>query len=97
MIRIFFLLALLTGSLEAKTLHVLLAADTISDIKVAAHEDLKHLRKELSAIADATGMDLEIKELQGAMLRRSEVHSWIEHQPIQQDDVVFFYFTGQIF
>lgn len=94
-IRLFLLLsALFSMPLQAKNLHVLLSADTITDVKLSSFQDLKHLRNEFATIANATGMGLRIKELYGPMLTRKQIEAWIDREPIAEDDVIFFYYTG---
>ena len=80
--------------LEARNFHVLLTADTITDVKRASNKDLKHLKKEAIYIAQATGMKLHLKELSGNQLTQYRFEEWLAKSAILPDDVVFFYYTG---
>ena len=82
------------SQMEAKQIHALLTADTISEVKVASVKDLKHIKKELQSIASATSMNLRTKVLNGTHLTKEQVSHWADNSNIQSDDVVFFYFTG---
>ena len=81
-------------NLEGRNFHVLLTADTITDVKNASNKDLKHLKKEVSHIANVTGMKLCLKELSGHNLTQHRFEEWIAKSEILPDDVVFFYYTG---
>jgi hypothetical protein len=82
------------ASSKQQQIHVLLAADTISDVKKSSHQDLKHMKKELSIISKATGMTLNIKELYNRRLTFKKLKKWILNQKFGSNDIVLLYYTG---
>jgi hypothetical protein len=79
---------------SAKQFHVLLAADTTSDVGKSARQDLKHMKKELAIIAKTTGMTLNIKELYNHKLTYKKLNNWILNKKFGKNDVVLLYYTG---
>jgi hypothetical protein len=84
----------IASQLAAKNFHVLLTADTLTDVKRASNKDLKHLKREAHHIAQVTGMKLYLKELSGHQLTQHRFEEWLTKSEISPDDVVFFYYTG---
>ncbi len=95
MIRIMsIMLCMITFFCEAKELHVLLLADTLTDMKVSSFKDLKHMKKAMKTIAGATRMPLHITKIYGKELTKERVTTWIRQAPIHNDDVFVVYYTG---
>lgn len=82
------------STIDAKELHVLLAADTLSDVKKASKKDLLNMQEELLEIAEATGLTVHVKELFHHKLTFSGISKWIKESDIQPDDIVLLYYTG---
>ncbi|MDB6081540.1 MAG: hypothetical protein JWO53_812 [Chlamydiia bacterium] len=91
------ILCLMSCKLPAKELHVLLSADTISNVKKASKRDLENLQKELLFISSATGMPLRTTLLKGSMLSIASIQAWLKNEVINPDDVVLIYYTGHGF
>ena len=92
---IFALLLLLASfSLHAAQFHVLLAADTLTEVKKASKKDLKHMRCELYFASKAIGTDFQCTELFGMKLTQKRCLNWVDSTTIGSDDVVIVYYTG---
>lgn len=82
---------------KASTIHVLLTADTVSNLKKASKWDLDRMRRILLKISCATGLVLDQQELYDERLSKKSIANWIERVRIFPDDVLFFYYTGHGF
>ncbi len=81
-------------TLSAKTLHAILVADTVHDIRSVTYSDLQRWQEELKVIAKHTKMILKECIFSGAKFNKEKVRDYIENLSIDRKDSVIFYFTG---
>ncbi len=99
---LFFLLSSFASSYQVEstkvsTLHCLLCADTLTNLKGPSKYDITRMRTEFQQIAKETKLALNITELQDKSLSKKSIISWLKNSKIQMNDVVIFYFTGHGF
>jgi len=78
----------------AQQFHVLLSADTLTEVKHASKKDLKHMKNELFFASKAIGMSLKLSELSGMKLTKKKLFTWIEDTNVAPGDIVLLYYTG---
>lgn len=83
-----------TNSIQAKTLHAILVADTIHDIRSVTQNDLKLWQKELRVISQHTKMNLKERIFSGVEFSKKKVGDYLQNLSVDEDDSVVFYFTG---
>lgn len=81
-------------TLSAKTLHAILVADTIHDIRSVTYSDLQRWQDELKVIAKHTKMVLKECIFSGSKFSKESVKNYLENLSIEKKDSVIFYFTG---
>jgi len=94
--KILFFLApfLYFSHLESQIIHAFMVGDTVSQIKEASYNDLKHVKKELSEISEATNLPVHYIPLIGTKATSRHLISWIRNTDSTSDDILFFYYTG---
>ncbi len=93
-----FLLVLISiSSLYSTEVHVLLAADTITNIRKSSRHDLLNIKKALGSLQKEGRIPVHISEVFGDGLSKDPIDSWIARTHVRQDDILIFYFTGHGF
>lgn len=82
------------SNLYAKTLHAILVADTVHDIRFASMTDLARWHKEINVIAKHTNMALKEKVFRDCEFRSNHLASYLKNLQVAPDDTVVFYFSG---
>lgn len=85
------------ASTRLATLHAVIAADTLTNLKGPSKYDISRMRTEFQQIAKETKLQLNMLELQDRSLSRKSILGWLKNTKIQSNDVVIFYFTGHGF
>lgn len=92
LITLFLLLATVA---DASTLHTLIVADTNSkDIKTSVLADILTVQEAMSKSAAFVGMEHNLQVLQGQEVTADNILGMMDDLVVDEDDVVFFYFTG---
>lgn len=78
----------------AKTLHAILVADTIHDIRLVAQPNLCRWQKELQMITKHTKMILKEKIFSGAEFNQEKIKSYLKSLVVGESDSIIFYFSG---
>lgn len=78
----------------AKTLHAILVADTIHEIRSITWPDLCHWQKELRLIAQHTQMILKEKTFCGSEFNKENIKAYLQGLNIENKDSIVFYFSG---
>lgn len=87
-------LLLTAQSLLAKTLHAILVADTIHEIRTITLPDLRHWQDELRIISRHAQMILKEKVFCGEEFNKEKIKNYLKSLTIDENDAVVFYFTG---
>ncbi len=90
----FFCLLLPLQTLVAKTLHAILVADTIHEIRSITWPDLCRWQKELRSISQHTKMTLKEKIFCDSDFNKETIRSYLKNLNINENDAVVFYFSG---
>lgn len=80
--------------LFAKTLHAILVADTIHDIRSVTQPDLSRWQKEVRSITKNAKMILQEKIFSGANFSKEKITGYLKNLKIEKNDAVIFYFSG---
>lgn len=89
------LFLLLATVAEASTLHTLIVADTNStDIKASVLADIATVKEAMSKSAIFVGMEHDLQVLQEKEVTAGNILGMIDDLDIEDDDVIFFYFSG---
>lgn len=91
---LFFISIWVNQSLLAKTIHAILVADTIHDIRSVTQPDLCRWQKELRLIAQYTQMILKEKTFSDSEFNKEKIQQYIKNLSIQESDAIIFYFSG---
>lgn len=86
--------------LAATSFHALLMADTEDEnLKWDFSQDLQNVHASLSLITKACGVKFSPKQLTATdnALTKDAILDWIKHEPISEEDVVIFYYSGHGF
>lgn len=85
---------LLAGGLDAANLHTIIICDTHADnIGDSVEADLNRVRAELHRAAYYTKLNVREKLFVDYQVD-ANVLSWLQNYPVNQDDVVFLFFSG---
>jgi hypothetical protein len=78
----------------AKTLHAILVADTIHDIRSVTMPDLRRWQKELRTITQQTNMILREKIFCDSEFNKEKIKDYLKNLAVDESDSVVFYFSG---
>src|SRR5690554_5949878 len=93
-----FLLLLLFAIGECGELVLFLACDTdAKNIEASVHSDLYHIRNEAMRISYYTGLPIKEFSFVGSELRPNSVLNTLKSLQVEDDDLLFFYFSGHGF
>lgn len=90
----FFALFWPTEIVLAKTLHAILVADTIHDIRSVTQPDLRRWQNEVRTITHHTKMVLREKIFSGFEFNKERIKSYLKELKIEEHDSIIFYFSG---
>lgn len=90
----FCILSFYSESIQARTLHAILVADTIHDIRTVTWPDICHWQKELRSIAQHTQMILKEKTFYGHEFNKEVIKDYLKSLAVDEKDSVIFYFSG---
>jgi len=79
---------------EATNLHIVLVADTWSNLSEQAQADLRSMTSQTKQLAETIGNAPIMHIITGERVNRPSVLNTIDRLPIAHDDLVFFYFSG---
>lgn len=80
--------------LPARTMHVIMAADTIHEISSITKPDVSQMRVEFQTIARHTRLVLKEKVFMSSEFGKDNITSYLKALRIEPNDVVIFYFSG---
>jgi Caspase domain len=81
-------------ALFAKTLHAILVADTVHDIRAITQPDLCRWQKEIRMITQHTKMVLREKIFCGSDFNKEKIKNYLTDIHVEDSDSVVFYFSG---
>jgi hypothetical protein len=87
----------ITSQVSTGEIHVLLAADTITNIRKSSRHDLANIKKALEALQQGAKIPVHIAECFDSSLSKDPIDTWISKTSVRPDDVLIFYFTGHGF
>lgn len=87
------LVLLITGSLQAASIHLIIVADTCSHTGENAVIELKHVQEEFARVVELTHMELK-QQVYDGLDARNDVCTAIERLQPEEDDCVVFYYIG---
>lgn len=77
-----------------KVMRVLLAIDSITNIKVSTKADTEHMREFLEFVAAVNNLSLDLKILRASDLNGKNIKAWLDNLKSDSNEVHLFYFTG---
>lgn len=80
--------------LNAANFHILLVADTQSDLKEQSLSDLRTMYAQANELSQTIGIPYQIHVFNEQLVERQNILNKIDKLPIAQDDLVLFYYTG---
>lgn len=84
----------LKGTASGKTLHAILVADTIHDIRSITIPDINSWQNELKMISQHTGMPLSAKIFRGGDFNKEKIKNYLNSLKADQSDTIIFFFSG---
>lgn len=75
-------------------MHLIIVADTVSNIAHASLVDFHRMRAEMQIAANYAGMGVIEKNLVGSDYSAEKVYRYLEELSIGPNDIVFFYYSG---
>lgn len=87
-------LPLQNATAGTSTLHAILVADTIHDIRSVTLPDVKRWQKELKVISQHAKMVLKEKTFDGMEFNKEKIKNYIQELKVKPSDAVIFFFSG---